>query len=62
MPHLRNGLSVAKVGIAPRAQLSGTIVPDSGTGQLVGIAGKLTITITEGKHFYDLAYTLPQTP
>jgi hypothetical protein len=43
-------------------QLSVTIVPDSGTSQLVGITGKLTITITDGKHFYDLAYTLPETP
>lgn len=36
------------------------IVPDSGTGQLKGIAGKMTITITaEGKHTYDVEYTLP---
>jgi Protein of unknown function (DUF3224) len=37
-------------------------VPDSGTGQLVGIAGKMTITITDGKHSYDFEYTLPQAP
>lgn len=36
------------------------IVPDSGTGQLKGIAGKMTITITaDGKHTYDVEYTLP---
>jgi Protein of unknown function (DUF3224) len=36
-----------------------TIVPDSGTGQLAGIAGKMTGTITDGEHFYELEYTLP---
>ena len=34
------------------------IVPDSGTGDLKGIAGTLTIKIEDGKHFYDLEYTL----
>jgi hypothetical protein len=36
-----------------------TVVPDSGTGQLEGLAGTMTITITEGKHFYDFEYSLP---
>jgi hypothetical protein len=40
-------------------QLSVTVVPDSGTGQLVGLAGKMTIIITEGKHSYEFDYTLP---
>ncbi len=41
-------------------QLTITVVPDSGTGQLAGIAGKMTIVIaTGGKHSYDLEYTLP---
>ncbi len=35
------------------------IVPGSGTGDLKGIAGTFTITIAEGKHSYDLEYTLP---
>jgi uncharacterized protein DUF3224 len=43
-------------------QLSITVVPDSGTGQLVGITGKMTITITDGKHSYDFEYTLPKAP
>jgi hypothetical protein len=43
-------------------QLSVTVVPDSGTGQLVGIAGKMTIKIVEGKHFYEFGYTLTETP
>ena len=43
-------------------QLSVTVVPDSGTGQLVGLAGTMTITIADGKHSYDLEYTLPAAP
>jgi hypothetical protein len=36
------------------------VVPDSGTGQLVGLAGKMTIIIAaDGKHSYDFEYTLP---
>lgn len=41
-------------------QLTIIIVPGSGTGQLEGIAGKMTITIAPtGKHSYNLEYTLP---
>jgi hypothetical protein len=40
-------------------QLSVTVVPDSGTGQLVGLTGKMEIKITDGKHSYDFEYTLP---
>jgi hypothetical protein len=41
-------------------QMTITIVPDSGTGQLVGIAGKLTIKIAaDGKHSYEFEYTIP---
>jgi uncharacterized protein DUF3224 len=36
------------------------IVPDSGTGELTGISGAFNLTITDGKHLYDLEYTLPQ--
>ena len=39
-------------------QLTITVVPDSGTDELVGLAGKMTITIVDGKHSYDLEYTL----
>jgi hypothetical protein len=42
-------------------QLEVTVVPDSGTGELVGLAGTLHINIAEGgKHSYDLEYTLPE--
>jgi len=43
-------------------QLSITVVPDSGTGQMEGIAGTLTIKIDQGKHSYEFDYTLPETP
>ena len=35
-----------------------TVVPDSGAGALAGLSGKLDIKIVDGKHFYDLEYTL----
>jgi Protein of unknown function (DUF3224) len=35
-----------------------TVVPDSGTGELTGLAGKMTIVIAGGKHSYELEYTL----
>jgi hypothetical protein len=41
-------------------QLTISVVPDSGTGQLKGIAGKMNIIIAaDGKHSYELEYTLP---
>ena len=43
-------------------QLSVTVVPDSGTGQLVGLAGKMTIKIEDGKHSYAFEYQLPEAP
>jgi hypothetical protein len=43
-------------------QLSVTVVPDSGTGQLVGLAGKMTIKIADGKHSYEFDYTRAETP
>jgi len=38
-------------------QLTVTVVPDSGTGELAGIAGQMTIIIAGGKHSYDFEYT-----
>jgi hypothetical protein len=43
-------------------QLSVTVVPDSGTDQLKGIAGKMTIKIDGAKHFYEFEYTLAENP
>ena len=39
-------------------QLSITVVPDSGTGELTGISGTFRIQIVEGKHFYEFEYQL----
>jgi hypothetical protein len=39
-------------------QLSITVVPDSGTGQLKGITGSMTIQIADGKHSYQFEYTI----
>jgi hypothetical protein len=39
-------------------QLSVTVVPDSGTGDLAGLGGKMNITIVDGKHLYDFEYRL----
>jgi hypothetical protein len=39
-------------------QLTVAVVPDSGSGQLTGLAGKMEIKIVEGKHSYDFQYTL----
>jgi len=39
-----------------------TVVPDSGTGELTGLAGAMTITIVDGKHLYEFQYTLAAAP
>lgn len=35
-----------------------SVVPDSGTGELVGLSGQMKIRIVERKHFYDFEYSL----
>ncbi len=37
------------------------VVPDSGTEELEGLTGDMTITITDGKHFYGFDFHLPET-
>jgi hypothetical protein len=37
-------------------------VPGSGSGELAGISGTMTIVIAAGKHSYDFEYTLPPAP
>ncbi len=39
--------------------LSVTVVPDSGTDGLAGLAGSLDIDIRDGQHFYIFRYSLP---
>ena len=41
-------------------QLTITVVPDSGTDQLVGLVGTMEIEVVDGEHSYTLEYTLPQ--
>lgn len=43
-----------------KQQLTITVVPDSGSGQLTGISGTFNINVVDGKHWYDFDYTLPQ--
>lgn len=34
------------------------VVPDSGSGELAGLVGKMTIKIEEGQHYYEFDYEL----
>ncbi|HXT62670.1 MAG TPA: DUF3224 domain-containing protein [Pyrinomonadaceae bacterium] len=42
-----------------KGDLTIVVVPSSGTEDLKGLSGKLTIKIEHGKHFYDFEYSLP---
>jgi hypothetical protein len=35
-----------------------TVIPDSGTGELAGIRGKMTILIEGKKHSYEFDYVM----
>lgn len=48
-----NGVMTRGVG-----ELTITVIPDSGTDELVGLRGKMNIIIAEGKHSYEFEYTL----
>lgn len=41
-------------------QLSVTVVPDSGTSELIGLGGKMNIIVADGKHSYEFDYTLAE--
>jgi hypothetical protein len=41
------------------SSLSVMVVPDSGTEELAGITGTLSINVVDGKHFYDFLYSFP---
>ena len=36
------------------------VVPDSATGELSGLSGKMSIKIENGKHFYEFEYELAE--
>jgi hypothetical protein len=59
--HGRSGtFALQHNGIMSRGdgQLTIRVVPDSGTGELKGLAGRMAIHIVDGRHFYDFEYTL----
>lgn len=39
-----------------RPELTVAIVPDSGTGELVGLSGTVAIDVVDGRHHYTIAY------
>jgi hypothetical protein len=39
--------------------LSITVVPDSGTGALAGLSGRMGIRVEGHQHFYDFEFSLP---
>jgi len=39
-------------------ELSVTVVPDTGTGELTGIAGRMNLIVTDGKHSYEFHYSI----
>lgn len=57
----RGSLMFVHRGIMTRgaAELAIGISPDSGTGELAGIAGTLKLDLSGGGHRYTLDYTLP---
>ena len=61
--HGRNGSFVLQHnGTMERGagKLTITVVPDSGTGELVGLTGEMSISIVDGKHLYEFDYTLAE--
>ena len=44
-----------------KPSLSVIVVPDSGTGDLVGLSGRMDIIIEGGKHFYSFDYSFAST-
>lgn len=57
----RGSFVLQHTGVMNRGESSLTlsVVPDSGTGELVGLRGRMGIRIEEGKHFYDFDFELP---
>ncbi len=49
-------------GILTRGEpsLSITVVPDSGTGDLAGLSGTMSVEIADGRHGYTFEYELPE--
>jgi len=56
----RGSFVLMHFGVMDKGQPSLTIrvVPDSGTGELVGLGGAMNIDIRDGQHFYQLDWQL----
>ncbi|KQW96447.1 hypothetical protein ASC94_06240 [Massilia sp. Root418] len=61
---LRGGFTLQHHGIMDRGQpsLSVLVVPDSGSGDLTGLSGKLDIRNEDGKHYYKFDYVIAALP
>jgi hypothetical protein len=57
----RGAFALQHSGLLDRGaqQLTITVVPDSGAGELQGIRGQMAILVEGGEHRYELEYTLP---
>jgi hypothetical protein len=61
--HGRRGSFVLQhIGTATRGalQLSVTVVPDSGTDELVGLSGRMAIIVAGGAHSYEFDYSIAE--
>jgi len=45
-----------------KGELSVSVVPDSGTGELKGLSGRMTIEISDGNHSYGFHYAFEDAP
>jgi hypothetical protein len=63
--HGRNGsFALVHRGLMVHGKSEGwtvTVVPGSGTEELAGLSGEMTIIIKDDKHFYEVRYSLPET-
>lgn len=58
----RGSFYLQHIGVMTRGvgELAITVIPDSGTDQLVGLSGKMNIIIADGQHSYEFDYTLEE--
>lgn len=60
--HARQGtFAFFHVGLSERGEqrLTYQVIPDSGTGELMGLSGELRLEMVEKAHHYTLTYRLP---
>jgi hypothetical protein len=57
---MKGGFTLQHNGLMDRGtpSLSVLVVPDSGSGDLTGLSGKLDIRMENGKHYYTFEYVL----